>query len=51
MRRPGTAVVEFMEPMAPDLPREVFMAELERTVEVKSNALMQEAGFEAHAEN
>lgn len=49
MRRPGLAVVEFMEPMAPDMTRNAFMDTLERTVEDKSNDLMREAGFDRHA--
>jgi len=51
IRRPGLAVVEFMEPMRPDLSREEFMDTLERDVEVKSNALMREAGFKVYADN
>jgi len=50
-RRPGVAVIEFMEPMQPGLPRAEFMAELELTVEEKSNALLREAGFDANAAN
>lgn len=50
-RRPGVAVVEFMEPIEPGLPRTEFMAELERTVEEKSNALMREAGFGVNADD
>ena len=50
-RRPGVAVVEFLEPMAPGLARSDFMAELERRVEDKSNALMQEAGFNVASGN
>lgn len=46
MHRPGVAVVEFLDPIAPDLSREAFMTELERVVEEKSNALMREAGFD-----
>lgn len=47
MRRPGLAVVEFLEPLEPGLPREQFMAELERRIETRSNELMREAGFDA----
>lgn len=49
MRRPGVAVVEFLEPMPPGLSRVEFMKELERRVETRSDALMREAGFEADA--
>lgn len=45
--KPGVAVVEFMQPMAPGQKRTEFLDELERRVEEKSNALMQEAGFDA----
>lgn len=46
MRYPGTAVVEFLEPIAPGEPRDAFMAQLENVVERRSNALMAEAGFD-----
>ena len=45
-RKPGLAVVEFLEPMQPGIAREDFMAELEEQVEARSDALMREAGFE-----
>jgi 1-acyl-sn-glycerol-3-phosphate acyltransferase len=45
-RRPGTAVVEFLEPIAPGLPIAAFMAELEGRVEAASDRLMREGGFE-----
>jgi len=44
-RKPGLAVVEFLEPIAPGKPVDAFMAELEKTVETQSNRLMAEAGF------
>ena len=46
MRYPGLAVVEFLDPIAPGMPRAEFMAELEKRVETGSNALMKEAGFD-----
>lgn len=46
MRKPGLAVVEFLDPIAPGMPRDAFMAELEEVVEARSDALMREAGFE-----
>lgn len=49
MHRPGVAVIEFLDPIAPDLSRGDFMAELESVVEEKSNALMREAGFDPDA--
>lgn len=44
-RKPGLAVVEFLEPIEPGLDRDSFMERLERVVEERSNALMAEAGF------
>lgn len=49
MRRPGVAIVEFMDPIEPGLSRMEFMEVLEKRVEEKSNALMLEAGFDAHS--
>lgn len=46
MRRPGVAVVEFLEPIPPGMGRVAFMKELERRVEARSNELMREAGFD-----
>jgi 1-acyl-sn-glycerol-3-phosphate acyltransferase len=46
-RRPGLAVVEFLDPIAPGLDRDSFMAELESRVEGASNALLAEAGWRA----
>lgn len=45
MRHKGTAVVEFLPRIKAGMARDVFMAELEETVETRSNALMREAGF------
>ena len=44
-RKPGLAVLEFLEPIPPGLATEEFMAELKERVETRSNALMAEAGF------
>ncbi|MFD1913301.1 lysophospholipid acyltransferase family protein [Halodurantibacterium flavum] len=44
-RRPGLAVVEFLPAIPAGLPRDVFVARLEREVESASDALMAEAGF------
>lgn len=44
-RKPGLAVVEFLDPMPAGLPIEGFMAELEQRVEAASDRLMAEAGF------
>lgn len=43
LRRPGTAVVEFLEPIEPGLPKAEFMARLEEVVETASDALLEEA--------
>ena len=45
LRRPGTAVVEFLEPIPPGLDRATFMAVLEARIEGGSNRLLREAGF------
>jgi 1-acyl-sn-glycerol-3-phosphate acyltransferase len=45
LRKPGLAVVEFLEPIAPGLPVPQFMTRLEAEVETHSNRLMAEAGF------
>lgn len=45
-RKPGVAVVEFLPQIAPGMEREAFMAHLEDVVETRSDALMQEAGFD-----
>ncbi|OWU86686.1 glycerol acyltransferase [Oceanicola sp. 22II-s10i] len=49
MRKPGTAIVEFLDPIPPGLERAEFMAHLEEMVETRSNDLMREAGFDPHA--
>lgn len=43
-RRPGLAVVEYLDPIAPGLPVEAFMAQLEGAVEPASDRLLAEAG-------
>ncbi|WP_027256416.1 lysophospholipid acyltransferase family protein [Leisingera aquimarina] len=45
-RKPGLAVVEFLEPMQPGISRDDFMAQLEMRVESRSDDLMREAGFD-----
>ncbi|MBL9075505.1 1-acyl-sn-glycerol-3-phosphate acyltransferase [Tabrizicola sp.] len=47
LRKPGLAVVEFLDPIAPGLPVAEFMTRLESKVEDHSNRLMAEAGFKA----
>ncbi|MGJ8604433.1 MAG: lysophospholipid acyltransferase family protein [Marivita sp.] len=46
-RKPGTAVVEFLEPIQPGLPRDQFLKLLETRIETASARLNQEAGFHA----
>lgn len=46
-RKPGHAVVETLPRVAPGLPKEAFLASLERDIEKASDALMSEAGFHA----
>ena len=43
-RRPGLAVVEFLEPIPPGLPRDAFLAALEARIEAGSDRLLAEAG-------
>ena len=45
-RKPGLAVVEFLDPIAPGLPIPAFMAQIESAIEDHSNRLMREAGFD-----
>ncbi|MGJ5621468.1 lysophospholipid acyltransferase family protein [Sulfitobacter sp. MF3-043] len=44
-RRPGLAVVEFLEPIRTGLTKEAFMAELETKVESASDTLLRDAGW------
>jgi 1-acyl-sn-glycerol-3-phosphate acyltransferase len=48
-RRSGLAVVEFLEPIPAGLPIPEFMARIEAEVELNSERLMREAGFEPAA--
>lgn len=43
LRKPGTAVVEFLDPIPPGRPVKEFMKELEEAVETRSDALLAEA--------
>ncbi|NIZ08334.1 1-acyl-sn-glycerol-3-phosphate acyltransferase [Pseudooceanicola sp. HF7] len=45
LRRRGTAVVEFLEPIPAGLPRQEFRKTLETVVEARSNALLLEGGY------
>lgn len=46
VRYPGTAVLEFLEPIPAGLELEDFMEKLEKVIEVNSDRLMVEAGFD-----
>lgn len=46
LRKPGVAVVEFLPAMDVGLSRTEFMTRLEETVEARSTALLEEAGFD-----
>lgn len=48
LRKPGLGVVEFLPALGPNIPRDVFRAELERIVEARSDALMLEGGLDPH---
>lgn len=45
IRLPGTAVVEFLDPIPPGLSNQAFMEAIETRIEASSDALMAEAGF------
>ena len=44
MRRPGTVVVEFLDPIPPGLPRREFLRRLEAAIEGATDRLLAEAG-------
>lgn len=46
MRKPGLAVVEFLDPILPGVERGTFMTRLEEVIEAASNELMREGGFD-----
>ncbi len=45
LRKPGTAVVDFLPPIPAGLEKEAFLERLEAEVEASSEALLDEAGF------
>ncbi len=49
LRKPGLAVVEFLDPIEPGMDQDAFLAHLEDVVETASNNLMREAGFDPDA--
>lgn len=50
-RKPGLAVVEFLDPIAPGLEQREFMKQLEEVVETRSRALAIDAGVRDYAVN
>jgi 1-acyl-sn-glycerol-3-phosphate acyltransferase len=46
LRKPGLAVVEFLDPIEAGVERAAFMARLEQVVEGKTDILQREAGFD-----
>lgn len=46
LRKPGLAVVEFLDPIAPGAEVNTFMGQIETVIEDRSNGLMREAGFD-----
>lgn len=48
LRKPGLAVLEFLDPIQPGLDRHHFMKKLEAEVETRSDALMREGGFDPY---
>lgn len=47
LRKPGLAVVAFLDPIAPGLPIDTFMSQIRAVIEPASDQLMAEAGFAA----
>ncbi|MBD3664026.1 1-acyl-sn-glycerol-3-phosphate acyltransferase [Sulfitobacter sp. TSTF-M16] len=45
-RRPGVAVVEFLDPIEPGLNKEAFITQLQEQIETRSDALLVEAGWQ-----
>ena len=46
MRKPGLAIVDFLDPIEPGVGRDDFLARLEDVIETRSNELMLEVGFD-----
>ncbi|SLN66121.1 2-acyl-glycerophospho-ethanolamine acyltransferase [Falsiruegeria litorea R37] len=49
LRKPGLAIVEFLDPIEPGVAKNTFMKRLETSIETKSNELMREVGFDPDA--
>ncbi|WP_037316707.1 lysophospholipid acyltransferase family protein [Ruegeria halocynthiae] len=48
LRKPGLAIVDFLDPIEPGVARAAFLGQLEDVIETRSNALMKEVGFDPH---
>jgi len=46
LRKPGLAIVDFLEPIEPGVERNAFLSRLENVIETRSDALMKEVGFD-----
>nr|WP_120632514.1 lysophospholipid acyltransferase family protein [Ruegeria sp. EL01] len=46
MRKPGLAIVDFLDPIEPGVQRDEFLRRLEDAIETRSDALMREVGFD-----
>ncbi|WP_425084312.1 lysophospholipid acyltransferase family protein [Ruegeria profundi] len=46
LRKPGLAIVDFLNPIEPGVERDAFLNRLENVIETRSNALMKEVGFD-----
>lgn len=46
LRKPGLAIVNFLDPIEPGVGRNAFLSRLEDVIETRSNILMQEVGFD-----
>lgn len=49
LRKPGLAIVDFLDPIKPGVARDDFLGKLEDVIETRSNALMREVGFDPDA--
>lgn len=49
LRKPGHAIVEFLDPIVPGVGRREFLLQLEEEIETASNNLMCEVGFDPNA--
>ncbi|MBO9445614.1 lysophospholipid acyltransferase family protein [Ruegeria sp. R14_0] len=49
MRKPGLAIVDFLDPIEPGVEKTAFLGRLEEVIETRSDALMREVGFDPDA--